>query len=155
MNCSSDCPRYKICKKLCQEQEKFVDIKTRSFSHRWTSPQVLEEIVNGDKLCFPEILNSKSFRGWVYELYFLDRMSIDEVAYHLPLEEETIEDIVYQIKEDINKLDNDNKKIILKEHLIKGLDVPSTSEKTGFSRVYIYRILKEYIYSWGVEDVTI
>jgi hypothetical protein len=28
-------------------------------------------------------------------------------------------------------------------------------KKTGFSRVYIYRILKEYIYSWGVEDVTI
>jgi hypothetical protein len=146
-----DCPKRDKCKKLCKKMEDFLNEDTKSFSFRWTRPKFLEASITDD-FEFPNIMASKSYRAWIYELHFLDKKDSEFIACHLPLEKETIEDMIYQIKEDIDKVDNENKREILNEHIVNELDIAETCKKTGFSKVYIYRVLKEYIYYWGVEN---
>lgn len=147
LDCSPE--RKAKCKKLCKNMQRVLNKETKSFSFRWTKPKILEGTITDD-FEFPDIMNAKSYRAWIYELYFLDKMGVEEIAFHLPLEKETIEDIVFQIKEGINNVDNKNKKVILTEHLINRLSILKTHKKTGFSKPYIYRVLREYIYYWGV-----
>jgi hypothetical protein len=151
MKTCENCPRRDKCKKLCKSMERILNEETKSFSFRWTKPKFIEASLT-DNFEFPNIMASKSYRAWVYELHFLDKKDCEFISLHLPLEKETIEDMIYSIREDIDKVDNENKKIILREHLVNGLSIFKTHKKTGFSQPYIYRVLKEYIYYWGVEN---
>jgi hypothetical protein len=146
-----DCEKRDSCKKLCKSMEKFLNRETKSFSFRWTRPKFLEVDLTND-FEFPNIMAAKSYRAWIYELYFLDNKSVEEISHQLPLEVDTIEDILHQIRENVDKVDNKNKREILWEHLVNGSDVVKTHRRTGFSKVYIYRVLKEYIYYWNVDS---
>lgn len=87
----------------------------------------------------------------VYELYFLDKMPITEIAYHVKYSTQYIRDIVSNLKTNIEKEEIKDKryleksKDILRSHFIDGKSVTEISKIFNTDAGWVSRKIKSYL----------
>ena len=137
MELCKKCPKRGTCTELCEEAEKYVN---QDFVSQSESVRKLDNI---DFKPWPVI--NKSKKRIIYELYFLDRKSVDEIQYHINVHESYIYKVVRKLRNNISKYTDGKIKDVLTMHFIEGW---SLSEIYDFydSDENIFHYVSDYLY---------
>jgi hypothetical protein len=145
-----ECPKRDKCTHLCKKAEEYVN-------QDYTPPTVDKYFGNIDHTIldgadsdlfksldsFDEVVDygtNKTTRRLVYELYFLDKKSVDYISCYVPSSKESIQEFVDELINDARG----NK--ILELHFVEGYNnISNIARKLKVTRQYISAYIRKYL----------
>ena len=89
---------------------------------------------------------NRSYIAVIYEMYFLDNKSSEEIAFHIPHSVRQIQYIIKNMKDKIKKVGTTDIKFnILKEHFINRVPIHDIPNKTNTNKSYVTKVINDYI----------
>ncbi len=145
--CSS-CEKREYCTELCKEAEEYVN-QDYVPQREYVSPSAFNGgLCNFRDIEYPEC--RKSERRIIYELYFLDKRPVEDIAYHVSYSTAQIYNIINQLK---NNIDSSNlvRDKILKLHFVEEKPYAVIIEECNTDKYYLTRVIQTYLRKNGVK----
>ncbi len=131
------CEKRRNCTKLCEEAEAYVNQDYVPRTEEYTKR------TEGDLVDFGVSTPNKIL---VYQMYFIDGKSTDEIAYHVNISKKQIYLIIQRLKEvDSESLTKAQQKI-LRCHFLEKMSVMDIEKRFGLNRKSIYNTLERHIF---------
>lgn len=141
----TNCKRREKCKRLCAKALKYAN---EEYKETRELPVGKVKYLNYEEI-WPEP-TSKSESKLVYEMHFLDGMKVEDISFHITMAEEDIADIIYRLRNNVDKDITKKKNQILVLHFLKGLNLTQAAKIVGVSKPYAHYVISEYLENNGV-----
>jgi len=138
----NDCEKRDKCKTLCNKALRYVLQDSKELRELNVGKI---KYLNYDSI-WPDLI-TKNERRLVYEMAFIDHLSVSEISFHVRLSEAKIFKLVNKLIDSVPPDMSKKKNNILKMHFQEGFTLTQAARAVGVSKPYSHDVIKEYLNS--------
>ena len=134
------CKKRDRCKTLCQKALKYVNQDNKE-SRELNVGKI--KYLNQESIWPDPIV--KNDRRLIYEMAFIDHLSVSEISFHVKLSEAKIFKLVNKLRDSVPLDMSKKKNNILRLHFQEGFTLTQAARTVGVSKPYSHDVIKEYL----------
>jgi len=139
------CNHRDTCKKPCKEVEEYINRATSLESGTVYNINYWDTLEDTGVSIW-DYSDNKSKYELIFELYFLDHRSLDEINYHISYGRRHIARIIRMFKDNVKPYKG-NKGKILRLLFVERESLSDIRQKVNVSNSYILKVIKDYVNS--------